>query len=57
MAVAYDALAVLTAMVKRGETTARGRRAMMSSLRVSIDELVNACKVADRADADKVVKA
>ena len=57
MAVAYDALAVLTAMVKRGETTARGRRAMMMSLRVSIDGLVSACKAADRADADKVVKA
>ena len=57
MAVAYDALTALTTMVKRGETTARGRRAMLSSLRVSIDGLVNACKEADRADADKVVKA
>ena len=57
MAVAYDALAALTAMVKRGETTARGRRAMMVSLRVSIDGLVNACKEADRADADRCVKA
>ena len=57
MVVAYDALAMLSAMVKRGETTARGRRAMMKSLRVSIDELVNACKAADRADADRCVKA
>ena len=57
MAVAHDALATLTAMVTRGETTPRGRRAMMASLRVSIDRLVNACKEADRADAHKVVKA
>ena len=57
MAVAHDALAALAAMVKRGETTSRGRRAMMKSLSVSIDELVNACKAADRADADRCVKA
>ncbi len=57
LAVAHDALTVLTSMVKRGETTARGRRAMMKSLRVSIDELVNACRTADRADADRCVKA
>ena len=57
MAVAHDALAMLSAMVKRGETTARGRRAMMKSLRVSIDELVTACIAADRADADRCVKA
>ena len=57
MAVAYDALTALTTMVKRGETTARGRRAMMASLRVSIDELVNACRAADHADADRCVKA